>query len=177
LQGERKGMIHIKKAYWKNKSGLLDKYEISAIVLEQDGIYFDPSDVDFLDKVFKEYVVGFLKEDEIALELSKENLFFYGENSSVYFLNYIYNDFFPNKQQNPFNPILEDIGESEKINLHLFNGFDEQVVFLVEILEKMDISFDELNKKYTLLSFPNSLECYGENIVYNIRYEEWRKRC
>jgi len=87
-------MINIKRAYWKNKSGLLDEYEITTIVLEQSGIYFDPSDMDFLDKVFKEYVIKFLKEDKITLKLSKEDIFFYGENSQVYLLNHIYNNFF-----------------------------------------------------------------------------------
>jgi len=47
---------------------------------------------------------------------------------------------------------------------------------LVEILEKMNISFDKLMEEYKLLSFPYTLECYEEDSVYDIRYEDW-KRC
>ena len=72
-------MINIKRAYWRDKSSVLadlGDYEITTTVLEQNGIYFDPSDNDFLDKIFKEYVLNFLEKDKIILELSKEDLFF-----------------------------------------------------------------------------------------------------
>jgi len=54
--------------------------------------------------------------------------------------------------------------------------FNKQILFLVEILEKMDIDFATLSEDYTFLSFPNSLECYNEDNSYNLRYEEWGKR-
>ncbi len=167
-------MIKIKKAYWKSKNGLLDKYDITTVVLEQDGFYFDPSDDDFLDKVFKEYVLNFLDKDKIELNLSKQDIFFFGENANVYMLNYIYKDFFPQKTKNPFDPTLKD-QEDGVINLGLFNGLDEQILFLIEILQKMDISFKKLSKKYMLLGFPNSLECYNDKKIYDLRYEEWEK--
>lgn len=172
-------MINIKRAYWRNKSNVLSDlgdYEIATTVLEQNGIYFDPSDSDFLDKIFKEYVLNFLEKDKITLELSKEDIFFYGENANVYMLNYIYADFFPTKAKKPFNPIIEDSEDGGKINLSLFNGFDEQLKYLIEILEKMKISFEELSNKYMLLSFPNSIECYSKNKVFDLRYEDWTKR-
>ena len=168
-------MINIKRAYWRDKSSVLadlGDYEITTTVLEQNGIYFDPSDNDFLDKIFKEYVLNFLNEDKITLKLSKEDLFFYGENANVYMLNYIYEDFFPNKVKKPFNPILTDLEDGSKINLSLFNGFDEQLKYLIEILDKMEISFEKLSDKYMLLGFPNSIECYSEDKVYDLRYED-----
>ena len=171
-------MINIKRAYWRDKSSVLadlGDYEITTTVLEQNGIYFDPSDSDFLDKIFKEYVLNFLEKDKIILELSKEDLFFYGENANVYMLNYIYADFFPEKAKKPFNPILTDSEDGSKINLSLFNGFDEQLIYLIEILEKTKISFEELSEKYMLLSFPSSIECYREDKVYVLRYEDWTK--
>jgi len=167
-------MIKIKKAYWKSKNGLLEEYEITTTVLEQDGLYFDPCNDDFLDALFKEFVRDFLKQDRVTFKLSKEDLFFYGENANVYMLNFIYSYLFPDSEQKPFNTILRD-KEDGSINIGLFNLFDEQMLFLVEILEKMKISFFKLSKKYMLLSFPNSIECYNEDKIYNLRYEEWSK--
>lgn len=163
-------MINTKRAYWKSKSGILDEYEITTIVLEQNGIYFDPSDGDFLDKIFKEYVRDFLQKDEVSLNLSKEDIFYYGENANVYLLNYIYQDFF-NTTKKVFDPVGRSKDEGS-INLSLFNGFDEQVAFLVEILEKMKIDFKKLSKDYMLLSFPTSMRCYKEDKVYGVRYED-----
>jgi len=164
-------MITTKRAYWKNKSGILKEYDISTIVLEQNGIYFDPSDGKFLDKIFKEYVRNFLqKDDDIILHLSKEDLFFYGENANVYLLNYIYQDLF-NTTKKVFDPILR--GEDEgSINLTLFNGSEKQVVFLVAILEKMQIDFKNFSEDYMLVGFPLSMSCYKEDNVYGIRYED-----
>lgn len=171
-------MIKIKWATWKtrNEDDFLSKYDITTIVLKQKGIYIDPSDSDFIDAIFKEYVRKFLKKKKIVFKLSKIELFFYAENSNIYFLNYIYNDFFPNKEKNPFNSLIKT--DEGTINLSLFNGFDEQVLFLVEILEKMEINFKKLTKKYSMLvEFPHSLECYDEDRVYKVRYSKWKKRC
>ena len=168
-------MINIKRAYWRDKESIVSEYEITTTVLEQNGIYFDPSDSNFLDAIFKEFVRYFLKQERITFELSKEDLFFYGENANVYMLNFIYNSFFPDREQSPFNTILRD-KEDGSINIGLFNLFDEQILFLVDILKKMDISFSKLSKNYMLLSFPNSLECYNEDNIYNLRYEEWSKK-
>ena len=167
-------MINVKKVYWRSKDGLFDEYDITTIVLEQDGFYFDPSDDDFLDKIFKEYVLDFLESDEIELKLSKQDIYFFGENANVYLLNHIYNHLFPKKIKTPFNPTLTD-NEDGVINLTLFNGLDEQVLFLVEILQKMNISFKKLSKKYMLLGFPNSLECYKDEKIYDLRYEDWKR--
>ena len=168
-------MINIKRAYWKIKDDIceiLGEHEITTILLEQDGIYFDPSEDDFLDVIFKEYLKNYLTKEKISLELSDEDIFFYAKNANIYLLNYIYHDFFPHKKKNPFYPILEDFEEKGKINLGLFNGLEDQVVFLIEILEKMDISFKTIVNKYMLVSFPQSLECYKEDNVYGVRYEE-----
>jgi len=168
-------MIKVKRASWRDRdeSSIGFKYDITTIVLKQKGIYFDPSDSNFLDKIFKEYVRRFLKKEKVILKLSKLELFFYGENANVYLLNYIYNDFFPNRSEKPFNPILKS--DEGSINLSLFNGTEEQVVFLIEILDKMKIDFKKLSKKYMLLPFPHSLEYYGEDRVCNVRYEKWNK--
>jgi len=166
-------MIKVRKATWRDKGefSIGFEYDITTIVLKQKGIYFDPSDDYFLDKIFKEYVRNFLKKDEVILNLSKLELFFYGENANVYLLNYIYNDFFPNKSKNPFNPILKS--DEGSINLSLFS-IDEQVIFLIEILDKMKINFKKLSKKYMMLPFPDSLECYSEDGVHKVRYKKWR---
>ncbi len=167
-------MIEVKQAYWKSKDkdDILKEYEITTIVLYQNDIYFDPSDDDFLDKIFKEYARNYLKDDEIELKLSKRDIFYYGENANVYLLNYIYNKFFPTKKQNPFNPILES--DEGSINLTLFNGLGEQVFFLIEILEKMEIDFKKLSEDCMLLSFPDSLSCYKDDEIEGLRYEEWK---
>ncbi len=169
-------MIKVKRTYWKTKDrfSLGFDHDITTIVLKQKGIYFDPSDDDFLDKIFKEYVRNFLKKKKVTLKLSKLDLYFYGENSKVYLLNHIYHDLFPHKTQNPFNPILTS--DEGAINLHLFNAMDEQVLFLIEILNKMKIDFKKLSKKYMLLPFPLSMKCYDEDGVYNVRYEKWARR-
>ena len=168
-------MIKIKRAYWKSKSKFdIDfDYDITTMVLKQNSIYFDPGDDDFLDKVFKEYVRKFLKKKKVSLKFSAVELFFYGENANAYLLNHIYNEFFPDKTKNPFNPIIKT--DEGSVNLHLFNGFDEQVLFLVEILERMEIDFKKLSKKYMLLPFPQSMECYDEDGVYKMRYKKWKR--
>lgn len=170
-------MIKVKWAKWKTKGNddVLDKYDIVTIVLKQNKIYFDPTEDDFLNIIFKEYVRKFLRKKSINLKLTKKDIFFYAENSNVYLLNHIYNEFFPQKTKNPFNPIL-DIEDEGSINLHLFNGMDGQILFLIDILEKMNINFKKLYKKYTILSFPQSLECYDEKKIYNMRYEKWKCR-
>jgi hypothetical protein len=74
-------MITIQEAHWKSK-GLFSEdnsHNIMTLVLEQDGFYFDPSDRDFLSAIFKEYVRNFLKEKSVTLELSKKELFYYGD--------------------------------------------------------------------------------------------------
>jgi len=168
-------MIHIKRAYWRDKDSILNEYDITTTVLEQNGVYFDPSDSDFLDAIFKEFVRCYFKQERAIFELSREDMFFYGENANVYMLNFIYNNFFPDKKQSPFNAIVRD-EEEGSISVGLFNLFDGQILFLVEILEKMEIDFATLSRDYTLLSFPHSLECYNENNIYNLRYEEWSKK-
>jgi len=46
----------------------------------------------------------------------------------------------------------------------------------VEILEKMEINFKKLTKKYSMLvEFPHSLECYDEDRVYKVRYGKWKR--
>ncbi len=170
-------MIKVKWASWKtkNEDNFLSKYDITTIVLKQKGIYIDPSDDDFLDKIFKEYVRKFLNKKTVKLKLSAKDIFFYGENANIYLLNYIYNNLFPTKKRNPFNAII-DIEDEGSMNLSLFNGMDKQVLFLIDILDKMEIDFKKLSKKYMIWTFPNSLECYNEDKVYNVRYEKWKKR-
>ncbi len=169
-------MIKIKQAYWKTKDkmSLSFDHEITTMVLKHKGVYFDPSDGDFLDKIFKEYVRKFLRKKRVTLKLSVSDVFFYGENANVYLLNYIYHDLFPKKRKNLFNPIYKS--DEGSMNFHLFNMMDSQVLFLIEILEKMKINFKKLSKKYMLLPFPISMECYDEDEVYGVRYEKWKDR-
>jgi len=169
-------MIKVKWATWKikNEDDFLSKYDITTIVLKQKGIYIDPSDDDFLDKIFKEYVRKFLNKKTVKLKLSAKDIFFYGENANIYLLNYIYNNLFPTKKRNPFNAII-DIEDEGSMNLSLFNGMDKQVLFLIDILDKMEIDFKKLSKKYMIWTFPNSLECYNEDKVYNVRYDKWKR--
>ncbi|MCT7618314.1 hypothetical protein N5U05_11250 [Aliarcobacter butzleri] len=170
-------MITIQEAYWKSK-GLFSEdnfHNIMTLVLEQDGFYFDPSDSDFLGAIFKEYVRKFLKEEYITLELSKKELFYYGENANLYMLNTIYNDLFKDKEPTPFNAIIED--DEGAMNLGIFNlPFVSQLKNLIEILQKLEINFKKLSEDYMLLGFPNSMECYKEKDVIDLSYKVWEKR-
>ncbi|MFA6136774.1 MAG: hypothetical protein WC667_01685 [Sulfurimonas sp.] len=171
-------MITIQEAHWKSK-GLFSEDEfhnIMTLVLEQDGFYFDPSDGDFLGAIFKEYVRNFLEEDSATLKLSKKELFYYGDNANLYLLNSIYNDFFQDKEPNPFKAIVED-DEDGLINLGMFNlPFAPQLKNLIEILEKMNCDFKKLSKDYMLLGFPNSMECYEEKDMVDLSYKLWEER-
>lgn len=167
----------IQEANWKSKSILKESGldNIMTIVLEQDGVYFDPSDSDFLGAIFKEYVRKFLKEENVTIEMSKVELFYYHENANLYLLNHIYNDLFPSKEPNPFNSIYQD--EEETINFGIFNlPSAKQLENLIEILEKMEIDFKKLSEDYMLLEFPSSMECYDENDVIDLSYKVWKER-
>jgi hypothetical protein len=160
----------IKQAYWKSQDGFLDnKYDITAYVIEQNGIYFDPSDDDFLDAVFKEYVRHFCNQESITLTLCKEDLYFYGENVNVYLLNHIYQELLGGDEK-PFDPILRS-KEEGSINLSLFNGFDKQIYYLIAVLDKMEIDFKALREEYMVLEFPDSLESHEKAIITDLRYE------
>ncbi|MCH9814477.1 MAG: hypothetical protein K0U47_11120 [Epsilonproteobacteria bacterium] len=148
----------------------MSEFAITTTVLEQNGVYIDPSDGKFLDVLFKEYVRDFFDKESMSLTLSKEDLFFYGENANVYLLNYIYQDLF-NSDEKPFNPVLKS-KEEGSINLSLFNSLDEQVKYMVKLLEKMQIDFKGLSKKYMLLTFPQSLDGFHTEKIYDLRYEE-----
>ncbi|MDD5373785.1 MAG: hypothetical protein PHO62_10225 [Sulfurimonas sp.] len=169
-------MITIQEAHWKSKFLFNDKLSnIMTLVIEQDGFYFDPSDSDFLGTLFKEYVRNFFNEDFATLKLSKKELFYYGENANLYLLNYIYNYLFKDKEQNPFNSIIES--DEGAINLGIFNlPFANQLKNLIEILEKMEINFKKLSEDYMLLGFPNSMECYKEKDVIDLYYKLWEER-
>ncbi|WP_418185893.1 hypothetical protein ACNSOS_03015 [Aliarcobacter vitoriensis] len=171
-------MITIQEAHWKSE-GIFNKKDLSNImtlVIEQNGFYFDPSDSDFLGAIFKEYVRNFLDNDSVILKLSKKELFFYGENANLYLLNHIYNNFFPNKKQNPFNSIYDD-DEDGATNLGIFNlPFANQLQNLIEILEKMEIDFKKLSEKYMLLGFPNSMKRYRKKDIIDLSYKLWEDR-
>lgn len=171
-------MITIQEAHWKSK-GLFsedDLHNIMTLVLEQKGFYFDPSDNSFLGAIFKEYVRKFLKDEYITLELSKKELFYYGENANLYMLNIIYNDLFKDKEPTPFNAIIED-NEDGAMNLGMFNlPFAFQLKNLIEILQKMEIDFKKLSEDYMLLGFPNSMECYKAKDVIDLDYKLWEER-
>lgn len=170
-------MITIQEAHWKSK-GLFSEdnsHNIMTLVLEQDGFYFDPSDRDFLSAIFKEYVRNFLKEKSVTLELSKKELFYYGDNANLYLLNHIYNDLFKDKEANPFYAIIED--DEGAMNLGIFNlPFVSQLKNLIEILQKLKIDFKKLSEDYMLLGFPNSMECYKEKDVMDLSYKVWKER-
>lgn len=169
-------MITIQEAHWKSK-GLFrdnDLHNIMTLVLEQDCFYFDPSDSDFLGAIFKEYVRNFLDEENFMIELSKVELFYYHENANLYLLNKIYNKLFPSNDSSPFNSIYED--EEETINFGMFNlPSANQLKKFIEILQKMNINFKKLSKKYMLLGFPNSMECYKEKDVIDLDYKLWEE--
>lgn len=170
-------MITIQEAHWKSK-GLFsedDLHNIMTLVLEQDGFYFNPSDSDFLSAIFKEYVRNFLKEKSVTLELSKKELFYYGDNANLYLLNHIYNDLFKDKEPNPFYAVIED--DEGAMNLGIFNlPFVSQLKNLIEILEKLKIDFKKLSEDYMLLGFPNSMECYKEKDMIDLSYKVWEER-
>lgn len=169
-------MITIQEARWKSKS-LFDKDfdNIVTLVIEQNGVYFNPSDSDFLGAIFKEYVRGFLKEETLVLKLSKKELFYYGENANLYLLNSIYNDLVDDKESNPFNAIIDS--DEGAINLGVFNlPFARQLENLIEILEKMSIDFKKLSEDYMLLGFPNSMESYKKKDMINLSYKLWEER-
>ncbi|CAM3953175.1 hypothetical protein [Arcobacter cloacae] len=170
-------MITIQEAHWKSK-GLFsedDLHNIMTLVLEQDGFYFDPSDSDFLSAIFKEYVRNFLKEKSVTFELSKKELFYYGDNANLYLLNHIYNDLFKDKEPNPFYAVIED--DEGAMNLGIFNlPFVSQLKNLIEILEKLEIDFKKLSEDYMLLGFPNSMECYKEKDMIDLSYKVWEER-
>ncbi len=170
-------MITIQEAHWKSKAPFSGEelYNITTLVLEQDGFYFDPSDGDFLGAIFKEYVRNFLDDDFIDLKLSKKELFYYSENANLYMLNNIYNNLFKSNDPSPFNAIIDD--DEGAINLGIFNSpFASQLVKLIEILEKMEISFSKLSQEHMLLGFPNSIECYKEKDIIDLYYKLWEER-
>ena len=170
-----KNPITIKRALWKGEEELLgEPVNITTTVITQDGIYIDPTDSDFLGAVFKEFVRQKVdRNTKTVLLLSAEDLFFYNENANVYLLNHIYNTIFPDKPSNPFDPLAEtDEGD---INLGLFNGSERQILFLIEILEALDLNLNSLVEKYSFLSFPDSLDCYGTENPIDLHYEEVKK--
>jgi len=164
--------ITIHRANWVNKESFLGKnINVTTMVIQQNGIYIDPSNDDFIGVIFKEYVRKKMdKGAEIALTLSTTDLFFYGENSNVYLLNHIYNTLFPKKSQNPFNTILET--DEGSISIGLFNIAEDQIIQLIDILYTLDIDFEALTKKYMFMIFPQSLRRYDEDKVSNLSYKE-----
>ena len=149
-------------ANWKGDiSGLEILHTVTTMVIEQDGIYFDPSNTDFLGAVFKEFVrqkMGI--KETITLKLTDIDLFFYGENANVYLLNYIYSVLYPDKEKKVFDPVLEC--DEGNINIGLFNAKEEQLYYLLEILESLTIDFKVLYDKYMMQQFPDSLEYCDE---------------
>ena len=163
--------ISIHRANWTNEELFLgEKINVTTAVIKQNGIYIDPSDDDFLEVIFKEYVRKNMdKNEHIELKLSATDLFFYGENSNAYLLNYIYNTLFSEEPQNPFNPLLET--DEGNINIGLFNISENQINYLIKILYILEIDFKALSKKYMCFTFPQSLRRYDEDKVSNLNYK------
>jgi hypothetical protein len=168
--------IIIKRASWKSEEEFMGELvNVTTVVIQQGNIYIDPSDSDFLGAIFKEFVRQKIdRHTETTLLLSAEDLFFYDKNANTYMLNYIYSTLFPDMQLKPFNTVLQS--EEGAFNLSLFNGFDDQVNYLIEILEALNLNLNSLYKKYSFLSFPDSLDCYGIKDPIDLSYEKLRKR-
>ena len=163
--------ITVKRALWKENEIILGKpINVTTMVIEQDNMYIDPTDSDFLGAVFKEFVRQKVDRNaKTTLLLSAEDLYFYHENANVYLLNHMYNTLFPNKPSDPFDPIIEtDEGD---INLGLFNGCEQQIPFLIDILEALNLNLHTLSEKYAFLSFPDSLDCYGTENPIDLHYK------
>ena len=168
-----KKLIQTKRANWKANDVFMDSKDINVTtsVLLQNNIYMDPTDSDFLGAVFKEYVRKKMeKGDRISLSLSSRDLYFYDENANTYLLNYIYNKLFTEAKTNPFDSILDC--DEGSLNLSLFNGTENQLIYLLEILDELKIDFKVISKKYQLLSFPSSMRHYDKNEMSELYYEE-----
>jgi len=163
--------IQIKRADWKSTELFLDEpANITTAVIVQDNIYVDPSDNDFLGALFKEYVrKKMTKVESVTLNLSATDLFFYGENANVYLLNYIYNTLFPNNAPSPFNSLLQS--DEGMINIGLFNAKEDQIPFLIEILNDLDINLKVILEKYMVLSFPQSLRS-GDEKIFDLEFKD-----
>ena len=165
--------IIIQRASWKDADEIImgELANVTTVVIHQGDIYIDPSDSDFLGTIFKEFVQQKIdRNTETTLSLSAEDLFFYNENANTYMLNHIYNTLFPDKQLRPFNTVLES--EEGAFNLGLFSGLDHQVKYLIEILEALNLNLTALYEKYSFLSFPDSLDCYGTKNPVDLYYKE-----
>ena len=71
---------------------------------------------------------------------------------------------FSDNRPDPFNAVVHS--DEGSFNLGLFNGSEDQIIYLINILESLNINLDSLCEKYTLLSFPDSLDCYGTEKSY-----------
>ena len=168
--------IEIKRANWKSDELFLEKpMNITTLVIDQGKTIIDPGDADFLSALIKEYVKNHGNKKTITLKLSLVEAFYYGENANVYMLNYIYKAFFGSKIKKPFNPILHDKEDREYINIGLFNTSPKQVLYLVEILEKMEINLRKLSKKYMVQTFPHSLGNHDKSKLYDFEYKEVKR--
>ncbi len=167
--------IKIKRANWKSTELLFDKpINITTLVIKQGKLYVDPTDGDFLGALYKIYVRKYSKKS-LVLTLSAVDIFYYEDNHNVYLLNAIYNNMFPNKKQNPFNPILES-KSGEKINIGLFNFEHKQIKYLIDIIKVLKVDLKYILKNYTVLDFPKSLDSYDNEKLYDFKYSKIDKK-
>jgi hypothetical protein len=94
----------VKRAEWEDTQSIFDKtITIVTIVLEQDGIYFDPSYEDFLGYIFRKFAKERMKSDSLDMKLDKKDIFFFHENANSYMLNMIYIELFGNDSEKNFD--------------------------------------------------------------------------
>ncbi len=166
--------IIIKRALWKGEEEFMgESVNITTVVIQEGETYIDPSDSDFLGVVFKEFVRQRVdKNSNTTMILSAEDLFYYNENANIYLLNHIYSLLFPDNRPDPFNAVVHS--DEGSFNLGLFNGWEHQIIYLIDILESLNLDLGSLCEKYALLSFPASLDCYGTENPIDLHYEEMK---
>jgi len=168
-------MINIKKANWKSNLKIFGEMNITTTVLEQNGVYFNPKDDAFLYCIFKEYASKHLDKKEITLSLSNKDISFYAKNSNIYLLNYIYSDLFPNRELKAYETVIE-CAEDGDINLPLFSVDNQQIIRFVEMLEMMNINFQDLSDKYLIDTFPKSQTTCKKEIIGEVTYTNVDKK-
>lgn len=164
--------IKILKANWKcNLKPFKEPVNITTMVLKQGKYLVDPSDDDFISALIKIYSKTKKKDSTFILEIDHAELFYYGENSLSYALNLIYMDLFKTNKK-PFKPLLRcDNGEVYSIGL--FSIIEKDAIeHLIGILTNLDVGLKYILKKYTVLSFPNSLNDYDSKKLFDFSYEK-----
>lgn len=161
-----------KTVEWEDTKSIFNEtITIVTTVLDQDGIYFDPSYEDFLEYIFRKFAKERIQNDSLNMKLSKKDIFFFHENANSYLLNLIYIELFGSDEKENFDTTIYD-KEDGYINLASFlhkNHLDK----LIEIIDELKINFKDILNNTSILDFPKSLDDYNEydNRLINFRYQ------